>query len=108
VDIRPTTWKRIFEGGPARFAIFFAAFGRLIAALVFFVAFRRLPGFGRAALLVVVLAVLREGREPRDLADLDLFLRAFIWIVYGFGFPPDKRQFELIGDHRRSFTRYPA
>ena len=79
-----------------------------MAALVFFVAFKRLPGFGRAAFLVAVLPVLREGREPRDLADLNLLLRAFIWVWLWFGFPPDKRQFEVIGDHRRSFTRYPA
>jgi hypothetical protein len=72
-----------------------------MAALIFFVAFGRLvAALGRA----VFLRLFREGREPLDLADLNLLLRAFIRVTYGL-VSPDKRQFRVPSGYRRSFTQ---
>lgn len=79
-----------------------------MAARVFFAAFRRLSDFWLAVLRVGVLPAFCEGREPRDLPDRNLLLRAFIWRCLWFGFPPYKRQFDVTGDHRKSVTQYPA
>ena len=75
-----------------------------MAALIFLVVFGRLvAGLGRAVLRVGVLRVPREGREPLDLADLNLLLRGFIRVTYGL-VSPDKRQFRVTSGYWRSFT----
>lgn len=76
-----------------------------MAALIFLVAFGRLvAALGRAVLRVGVLRVPREGREPPDLADLNLLLRGFIRVTYGL-VSPDKRQFRVTSGYWRSFTQ---